>query len=76
MYGIGYAVKSINRFKCARIKRRLNGILADIDAIDSAIRRNISYFREMDVLKVEGSPAKGYNLDICPRMNDGNRRQF
>lgn len=61
-YGVCYATKLVNQLKIQRTKNHLHGIIADLDGIDSAIRRNISYFREMNLLKSHDAPVNRYKF--------------
>lgn len=53
-YGILLTTKSLIHCKNVLIKNHLKAIVNSIESIDSAIRKNISYFRESEILTGNG----------------------
>lgn len=49
-YSVYLSIEAIIFLKSKLTQRRLNATLTSIDCVDVAIRKNISYFRELKIL--------------------------
>lgn len=51
VYGTFYTIKAIHILKRKRLDSSVSGLIADLDSVDSGIRKNICYLRETNLLR-------------------------